>query len=83
MPLVQKTWAPYGLVGWRVIKHNGTPGGDEDAPFQVEAKLEWKDQEGFGKAATEAAAEVFGDIENFTDVKPTLMVGEEMGVWGA
>lgn len=74
MPLVAKHWTQYGLKSWKVIKFG------DDAAFSVQATLEWGDIGQFQKAAgSESAAEVMGDIKNFTDSQPTLISGDVVG----
>lgn len=74
MPLVQKHWGQYGLKSWKVLKF-----GDND-PFSVQATLEWSSEEDFGKAASsDSAAEVLGDVKNFSDKDPTILAGKIVG----
>lgn len=75
MPLVQKTWAPYGLKTWKVA-HYTSP----DAPYIVQAWLEWESSEHADKGIASAeSAGVFGDISKFSDAKPVLMAGSQTG----
>ncbi|KAI1087217.1 hypothetical protein F5B19DRAFT_81463 [Rostrohypoxylon terebratum] len=75
MPLVQKTWAPFGLKSWKVVQYT-----DPESPYAVQALLEWDDLAQWEKASTSAeAASVFGDITNFTDVKPDKLQGTVVG----
>ncbi|KAI0483505.1 hypothetical protein F4859DRAFT_400775 [Xylaria cf. heliscus] len=75
MPLVQKTWAPYGLKSWKV-SHYTNP----KAPYVVQAWLEWESKEHAdkGTASTDGKA-VFGDISNFSDKSPAVLSGEQVG----
>ena len=74
MPLVQKHWQQYGLNSWKVLKFG------DDAPYCVQATLEFENMDAFGKAAkSEEASEVMGDIKNFSDKDPVLMPGEVVG----
>ncbi|KAK8200712.1 hypothetical protein M8818_006027 [Zalaria obscura] len=74
MPLVQKLWGPAGLKGWKVIKFG------DDAPYSVQATLEWDSMEDFQKAAAgEHTKEIMGDVTNFSNQHPHLMPGEVVG----
>lgn len=73
MPLVQSKWTSYGLENWSVTEFK-----DSNAPYCVQAVLHFKDQAAFGKASSDSE-EVFGDIPQFTDLKPTLYHGEQVG----
>lgn len=75
MPMVQKNWTSYGLENWTVNKYD-----DQTSPYMVMATLTFRDQSSFGSASkSKEAEEVFGDIPNFTDLKPTLFHGEQVG----
>jgi uncharacterized protein (TIGR02118 family) len=74
MPLVQKNWGQYGLQSWKVLKFG------DDAPYCVQATLEWGSLSDFQKAATsDSAKEVLGDVPNFSDKDPVLMSGDVVG----
>lgn len=74
MPLVQKHWGQYGLQSWKVLKFG------DDAPYCVQATLEWGSLSEFQKAATsDSAKEVLGDVPNFSDKDPILMSGDVVG----
>ncbi|KAI1338784.1 hypothetical protein F5Y15DRAFT_416554 [Xylariaceae sp. FL0016] len=72
MPLVQKTWAPSGLKSWKVAQYS-----NPESPHCVQAWLEWESVDHWTKAASSSeGATVFADIENFSDKKPEVMIGE-------
>lgn len=49
----------------------------DDAPYTVQATLEFDEMSSFHKAAQhETAKEVMGDIVNFSDKDPILLPGE-------
>jgi uncharacterized protein (TIGR02118 family) len=73
MPMVQKNWTSYGLEDWTVNKYD-----DQSSPYTVMATLTFKDMSSF-QTASKDGEEVFGDIPNFTDLKPTLFHGEQVG----
>jgi uncharacterized protein (TIGR02118 family) len=73
MPLVAQKWEEYGLKSWNVTEFN-----PHEAPYVIQASLTFKDKKSFEEASANGK-EVFGDIENFTDLKPTLYHGHEIG----
>ncbi|KAJ8133079.1 hypothetical protein O1611_g539 [Lasiodiplodia mahajangana] len=75
MPLVQKLWGPYGLKAWKIAQY-----ANADAPYVVQAWLEWESKEHADKGTTSAdAATIFGDVPKFSDKKPVLSNGELVG----
>ena len=74
MPLVESKWKSYGLKSWKVIQFK------EDAPYCVQATLEWGSMDEFNKAASgPETPEVLGDVPNFSDKEPILMPGDVTG----
>ncbi|KAJ5457894.1 hypothetical protein N7475_009282 [Penicillium sp. IBT 31633x] len=75
MPLVERTWKSDGLVSARITKFSNDLEGKRPQ-YLVMALLEWESEEHL-KTATQApgAATVFGDIPNFTNVKPITLAG--------
>lgn len=70
MPLVHNSWKKYGLTSWKVLTF------PSDAPYSVQATLEFDSFANFEKASTSPEAqEVFGDVKNFSDNGPTLLAG--------
>lgn len=71
MPLVQEKWEKFGLKSWRVIYFG------DDAPYAVQASLEWGSIQDFQDAAgSPEAKEVLGDVPNFADKDPVILSGE-------
>ena len=71
MPLVQEKWGKFGLKSWRVIFFG------DDAPYCVQASLEWGSTQDFQNAASSPEAkEVLGDVPNFCDKDPVIMTAE-------
>merc|ERR1712070_1259398 len=72
MPLVQEKWGPSGLKSWKVLKFG------DDAPYAVQATLEWGSMSDFQKATQDEAAmdAIMGDVSNFSNTTPKLMTGE-------
>jgi len=76
--LVRQRWDGMGLSDVRLLRGVGTPDGGP-APFRVIALLTFSSVEALQKAVAAHGAEVFGDIPNFTDVKPVVQVNERLG----
>ncbi|KAF2161751.1 hypothetical protein M409DRAFT_69557 [Zasmidium cellare ATCC 36951] len=71
MPLVEAKWKQYGLKSWKVLYL------PDDAPYTVEAILEFDNIGEFQTAASSPEAkEVLGDIENFSDKQPVIIAGD-------
>ncbi|WZH45454.1 hypothetical protein QYS62_006513 [Fusarium acuminatum] len=71
MPFVKEKWTPHGLKGYTILQFQ------EGAPYQVQATLHWGSVEEFDKgAASEVAAEIFGDIKNFYTGDPIILKGK-------
>lgn len=56
MPLVEKTWKPYGLQSWAVTQMDN----DGKNPYIVQATIVFKTKEGAEKAYAEAVSPVMG-----------------------
>ncbi|KAM3554307.1 hypothetical protein ARSEF4850_006514 [Beauveria asiatica] len=70
--IVEEHWKPLGLQNWEVIVLG--PG----QQYQIQAILKWDSEESFAKAKQgEAAAQVMGDIPNYTTAKPDIVVGHK------
>jgi uncharacterized protein (TIGR02118 family) len=78
MPLVRDRWKAE-LSGTRVLK--GSPAPDGSAPpFIIVAELSFATMGDVQQAMTGPhAAEIFGDVANFTDAKPKQMISEVIG----
>ena len=75
--LIQAKWG--GLVKEASFVR-GLSGGSADAPptYQVVAHIRFRSMDDF-KQALATGGELFADIPNFTDIKPTVQVGEVVG----
>ena len=78
MPLVGEKFAPFGLKAWRVVQSAGALDGSP-AAFRVAALLEFDTVDQFRRAAAAEGTAVFGDVPNFTDIKPVQMLAELVG----
>lgn len=77
MPLVQKLWGPLGLKSWTV----SVPA---EGPHVMTAALRWESHEAFETAAKgDTASQIFGDVPNFTDIKPELLKATVKAHWSA
>jgi uncharacterized protein (TIGR02118 family) len=78
LPLVAARWAGAGLTGAEAMKGLGAPGGGE-APFLAIALIRFGSMAAFEAALNgEHAAEIMGDIANFTNVQPVIQVNERI-----
>jgi len=77
IPLVRQRWESMGLTDFRLLRGTNTPDGGP-APFRVMALLTFASAEALRKAAAAHGAEIFGDIPNFTDVRPVAQVNEAL-----
>jgi uncharacterized protein (TIGR02118 family) len=73
MPMVQKTWSSKGLKSWQVSEL------DPKSGYSTQCVLVWESEEAFGKAVQEDEAKIMGDIPNYTEGKPTILVGKVVG----
>jgi uncharacterized protein (TIGR02118 family) len=74
MPLVGKSWGPFGLKSWSVVEY------PSDAEYCVEAILTWESEEARGKALqSDTVSTVMGDVKNFSDKSPLLINGKVVG----
>ncbi|GAM86933.1 hypothetical protein ANO11243_049540 [Dothideomycetidae sp. 11243] len=67
IPMVEKLWSTEGLHSWTVTV------GDKDGGYHVQAVLTWDSSEAYQQAGHKQ--EIMGDVKNFTNVKPTRMIG--------
>lgn len=74
IPLVESAFAATGLVSLQVLK--GVSAGDgAAAPYVAMAHLAFPDPEALTASLTgPRAAEVFGDLGNFTDIQPVTQI---------
>ncbi|NQE65268.1 EthD family reductase [Caulobacter sp. RHG1] len=77
IPLVKEAFAPTGLLNVQVLK-GLAGGGGAPAPYVMMVNLTFRDA-----AALQAslggprAAEVMGDVANFTDIQPVAQISAE------
>lgn len=74
MPLVHKSWATYGLTGWKVVQFS------DDQPYCVQAILSWESEDSYKKALqSDTVKAVMDDVANFADKQPTFLSGTVVG----
>ena len=78
MPLVAERFAPHSLKGWRVARLTAPPQGGKP-PFSIIATLEFDNAGQFGAAIAAEGATVLGDVPNFSNKEPVIMIGEVVG----
>jgi uncharacterized protein (TIGR02118 family) len=76
VPLVENALSKWGLRSTEVRKIVGTPSGDP-APYQIITTLYFDDLPAFSSAmSTDDGRKVLGDIKNFYEGMPDIMIGE-------
>ncbi|MDX7953537.1 EthD family reductase [Lichenihabitans sp. Uapishka_5] len=78
MPLVSERFARFGLKGWRVTRSAGTLDGS-DPKFSIAAILDFETPDQFKQAVAAEGAAVFGDVPNFSNTDPVVMISEVVG----
>jgi uncharacterized protein (TIGR02118 family) len=79
MSLVEKAWKPAGIEAWQVIRFEKTIDG-ATPPYLAMAVVTFNGQDGANLALTlKETPEVVGDVPNFTNLKPILMLGDVAG----
>ncbi len=75
MPLVDVKFKPFGIKGWRVLKAVGTPFGGKPA-YSVICNLEFDTADQFRAAVAAEGWPVFGDVPNFSNKDPVVVIGD-------
>ena len=78
MPLVEEKFKPFGIKGWRVLKAVGTPFGGKPL-YSVIANLEFDAADQFRAAVAAEGGTVFGDVPNFSNKDPVVVIGDLVG----
>ena len=78
MPMVQEQFGPYNFRGYSVLKLVGTPDPNTKSPYSVQATLNFDSVKDFEAALGATAEKVLGDVPNFSNKGPELMIGEKM-----
>ena len=77
-PLVDEKFKPFGIKGWRVLKAVGTPFGGKPA-YSIIANLEFDTADQFRAAVAAESGPVFGDVPNFSNKSPVVVIGDLVG----
>ena len=78
IPLVRRLWEPLGLGAVSVMRAVPAPDGAPPA-YTLTALLTFGSMSDFEAAAAQHGAEIFADIERFTDAKPVIIFNEAIG----
>ena len=78
MPLVDEKFARFGIKGWRVVKAVDGPAGDKPL-YNIIATLEFDTPQQFRDAVAAEAEAVFGDVPNFSNRSPVVVIGDVVG----
>jgi uncharacterized protein (TIGR02118 family) len=77
MTMVERLWKPFGMSNWFVTRVNGAL---EGAPtHQIITTLHFESKTRFDDAMKATAAEVMGDVPNYTALTPLMLFGELAG----
>ena len=78
LPLAGRRWSDAGLVGGEALLGKAAPDGSEPPYFAI-GIIHFESEDALNAALTgEHAAEVMGDIRNFTDVQPIVQINERL-----
>ena len=66
------------MKGWRVLKAVGTPSGAKPA-YSIIANLEFDTADQFRAAVAAEGGPVFGDVPNFSNKDPVVVIGDLVG----
>lgn len=61
-----------------MISTTGTPDPNTPAPYSTVCLLYMKDSDGFKKGLGATGEKLLGDIPNFTNTQPILMIGDDV-----
>ena len=76
MPLVGERWS--GVVRSMEVYRGLSGGGGADEPYVTTASLKFDSVEAFEQALDAHAAEIMGDIPNFTNINPIIQIEEQL-----
>lgn len=81
MALVEKAWKAVGIQSWQVVKFTSLLNGAA-SPYYALAIVTFNSPDGANNAlAAEGTKDVFGDVPNFSNLKPLLIMGDIQGSW--
>ena len=73
LPICEEAWAGHGLQSWEV-------GQFAEGPYAVQAIVRFADMGEMVKALTAGAPKTQGDVPNYTDSKPIVLMAQVQGV---
>ena len=76
MPLVGERWS--GVVRGMEVYRGLSGAGGADEPYVTVASLKFDSVEAFQQALDADAAEIMGDIPNFTNINPVIQIEEQL-----
>ena len=76
MPLVGERWS--GVVRGMEVYRGLSGAGGADEPYVTVASLKFDNVESFQQALEAHAAEIMGDIPNFTNINPVIQIEEQL-----
>ena len=76
MPLVGERWS--GVVRAMEVYRGLSGAGGADEPYVTVASLKFDSVEAFQQALDAHAAEIMGDIPNFTNINPVIQIEEQL-----
>ncbi|CAI6092560.1 unnamed protein product [Clonostachys chloroleuca] len=79
MSIVMDKWKAFNIEDWQVVEYTSAFL-DVAAPYVASAVVTFGSADGASKALSAAETkDVFGDVPNFTNLKPLLMLGKVAG----
>lgn len=79
LPMIEKAWGPYGMRSWRLNEfQNPCPLSGQTPPYLVQATCYFDTVENFKLARDNGGEETKADVYNFSNVFPTIWVGNEV-----
>jgi len=78
MPLMAEKFKPFGIKGGRVLKAVGAPFGAKPM-YNINAMLEFASGDQFLAAVAAESGPVFGDVPNFSNKSPVVVIGDWVG----
>ena len=64
--------------GYKITTITGTPDPNTPSPYQTVCNMYYESSDGFKKGLGATAEKLLGDIPNFTNTEPALLIGEDV-----
>lgn len=78
MPLVEAKFKPFGIKSWRVLQAVGTASGGKPR-YSIIVNLEFDTADQFKAAVAAEGGPVFGDVPNFSNKEPVVVIADLVG----